>query len=132
MLPVAIIRSPLAIYFPRKTMADKKYILNLNNYRNTMYIVLNQAKQIYTAKIAEQLRALSPQTTMRCRYILYPKTKRLTDIHNVCCIHEKFFMDAVIKMGILPDDNYLYYKETSYTFGKVDKDNYRVDIEIYK
>ena len=113
-------------------MADKKYILNLNNYRNTLYIVLNQAKQIYTAAISPQVAALKPQNTMRCRYILYPKTRRITDTHNVCCIHEKFFMDTIIKLHKLPDDNYLYYLETSYTFGKVDKDNPRVDIEIYK
>jgi len=97
-----------------------------------MYIVLNQAKVLYTAAIHPQIKDLTPQKTMRCRYILYPATDRITDTHNVCCVHEKFFMDAIIKTGILPDDNYLYYLETSYTFGKVDKDNPRVDIEIYE
>lgn len=63
-------------------------------------------------------------------YTLYPKTKRLTDVSNVCSVVDKFFCDALVKMGKLEDDNYLFLPKVIYQFGEVDKDNPRVDIEI--
>ncbi|WVI66551.1 hypothetical protein pVco7_gp105 [Vibrio phage pVco-7] len=69
-------------------------------------------------------------TKVRIEYVLYPKTKRKTDVANVCSIHDKFFSDALVELGKLPEDNYEHLVEVTYRFGHVDKDNPRVDITI--
>lgn len=126
------VSSPLVVILPRKTKADKRFILNLNVYRNTYYIVLNQAKSLYSEVMEEQIKALPEMDKIKVTFTVYPKTRRLTDIPNVCIIHDKFFMDALVHDGKLVDDNYKYHCESTYKFGEVDKENPRVDIEIYE
>lgn len=63
-------------------------------------------------------------------YVLYPKTKRLTDIGNVCSVHQKFVEDALINLGTIEDDNYTFIHGSVFTFGGVDKLNPRVTVEI--
>jgi hypothetical protein len=65
--------------------ANKKFILNLNNYRNTLYQVLNKAKANYKELIVPQLEALEQFEQVFIHYRLFPKTKRRTDIGNVEC-----------------------------------------------
>ena len=122
--------SPLFVYLPRKTISDKKFILNLNNYRNTHYQSLNQAKVVYKEFIATQVLLLPEMMLISTHMTLYPKTQRRTDVPNVISIHEKFFMDALVELGKLPDDDYYHHITGSWSFGGVDKDNPRVEIEI--
>lgn len=129
---VATIHSPLSVVLPRKTKADKKFILNLNVYRNTHYMVLNQAKHLYELAISPQIDSIPQLDKITTVFIVYPKTKRLTDIPNVCIIHDKFIMDTLVNSHKLQDDNYLHHHESRYIFGKVDKENPRVDIQIYQ
>lgn len=129
---VAKLHSPLKVRLPRKTKEDKQFILNLNNYRNAHYHILNQAKQIYKETMKHQINALPALTMVAVRFVFYPKTQRITDTANVCSIHEKFFMDAVVELGKLPGDDYRYHVETGYKFGYVDPHNPRVEAEIYK
>ena len=124
---LALVHSPLSV--PRSS--KKKFILNLNNYRNTHYLVLNKVKINYKAIIYEQVMALPVFNKIAMLYTVYPKTKRLTDIANVCSVHDKFFADALVELGKIPDDNYLFLPEVGYRFGKVDPTNPRVDIEIF-
>ena len=42
-------------YFLGKTIADKKVIINLNQYRNWCFMVNNQVKQIFKESLREQL-----------------------------------------------------------------------------
>ena len=80
--------------------------------------------------MANQMRFKKPFGKVTITYTLYPKTKRRTDISNVLSIHSKFFEDCLVEYGLLPDDNYIYIPIVSYVFGKVDKDNPRVEIEV--
>ena len=118
--------SPLFVNVSQNNM----FILNLNNYRNAHYMVLNKAKIAYKNDIACQLVRLPEYSLVEVLFKLYPETKRLTDIGNVCSIHEKFFMDALVSIGKLTDDNYKYHSKTTYEFGEVDKVNPRVDVFI--
>jgi hypothetical protein len=129
---VATLSSPLVVYLPRKTMKDKSWILNLNVYRNTNRFTLNDVKVLYKGLMQEQLAKLPEMEKVAVRFILFPRTCHETDTPNVCCIHDKFFMDALVSAKKLPDDTFKYYVETSYKFGQVDKANPRVDIEIYQ
>lgn len=129
---IATLNSPLRVYLPRKKTANKPYTLNFNVYRNTMHMVLAEAKRLYSDHMFEAISCLPEFKQVAVRYTLYPASKRLTDISNVCVVHDKFFMDALVKGGKLPDDNYNYCVEIGYKFGHVDKINPRVDIEIFE
>lgn len=125
-----MIHSPLAVILPRKKVKDKRFILNLNNYRNAYYQVLNEAKKEYKRVIEPQIMALPIFTKVSVIFTLYPKTRRRTDIANVCSIHDKFFADALVEYGKLADDDYTRWSESRYLFGKVDKKCPRVDIVL--
>lgn len=128
---VSTVRSPLKVYLPRKTKKDVAFILNLNTYRNTHYQILNQAKQIYKDIVASQILTLPVMQKVAVRFVLYPPTIRKMDTPNICSIHDKFFMDALVELGKLPGDDYDHYVETGYVFGKIDRVNPRVDIQLY-
>lgn len=87
-------------------------------------------KKNYKTEMAAQIVKLPVFTKISVNYVLYPKTKRLCDISNVCCIVDKFFMDTLVDMGKLKDDNYLLVPTVSYAIGSVDKDNPRCEIFI--
>lgn len=123
---IELISAPLEVPVSKKN----KFILNLNNYRNTHFQVLNKAKKVYKEHLTERLLKLQPFNTVTLEFILYPKSNRLTDLDNVTSIHAKFFQDALTETGVLPDDNYNYVISTTSRFGYVDKNNPRVDIII--
>jgi len=121
--------SPLKIEIPRKTMKNKEYILNLNNYRNWHYIVSNQIKDAYTFAMGKQLSGLRFK---KIKIILkyFKGTERKCDRANIYCIHEKFFCDALVCHGVIEDDNDDFIKESVYLAVELDKVNPRVEIEI--
>ena len=119
------------IVSPLKVPVSKKFfILNLNNYRNAHYIVLNKAKINYKSLISNQVKKLPKFEKIEIHYVLYPGTKRRTDIGNVISIHKKFFEDALTEFGIIKDDDYKHIVRSSEEFGAVDKNNGRVEIFI--
>jgi Holliday junction resolvase RusA-like endonuclease len=120
-----MIQSPL-----RVPVGKKLFTLNLNIYRNTFYQTLNRAKKEYKAIIKKQLEGLSLSPPVTITYTYYPPDKRESDLGNVLPIHAKFFEDALVESGYLPDDNYKYINQVIYKFGEVDKANPRVEIEI--
>jgi len=124
---------PTSITFPRKTMADKKYMLNLNVYRNLNFIVNNQMKAAFTESVDNEIyrtRPEIPPPPYRFTYTLFQETKRKTDVANVCCVVAKFAEDSLVAIGILSDDNHTIIPETVYRYGGVDKENPRVELEI--
>ena len=116
---------------PLKVMASKvkSWILNLNQYRNTYFRTLNTVKINYKEKMAEQILRSPKYNKIACIYTVYPANKRSFDLGNVCCIHQKFFEDALVELGKLPDDNYNHIPLVIYIFGGVDNKNPRVEIE---
>jgi len=122
---VYIINSPLKL-----PVGKRDWAINLNIYRNTHFRKLNTTKQVYKKLLKEQIQKLPPFNKISITYILYPKTKRLCDVANVCSITDKYFSDALVEFKKLPDDNYIYMPEVTYRFGEVDKHNPRVEILI--
>lgn len=128
-----IFSMPLFILLPRKTKADKKVHINLNQYRNWQHHMNNQVKQIYKDLVG----TLNPHIfdtkfskKIELLFVMHRGDKRSVDRSNVLCIHEKFFCDALTHYECLPDDNDNYIEESRYRTGEVDKDNPRVDIII--
>lgn len=120
-----IFDSPLSV-----PVGKSKFILNLNNYRNTHFRKLNTAKINYKLIMASQIRRAEGFEKIKIHYTLYPKTKRRTDIANVVSVHAKFFCDALVEYGVLVDDNFEYLVASSESFGRVDKNNPRVEIIV--
>lgn len=116
---------PLTIQLGRK-----QYALNLNIYRNAYYRVLNDMKVRFTEEVTPQILNLPAYKTVSLTYTLYPKSKRLCDVANICSIVDKFFCDALVKNRKLEDDNYTVVKDVKYQFGSIDKENPRVTVTI--
>lgn len=87
-------------------------------------------KIAYKGLMKPQIIALPVFNKISLEYVLYPQTRRLTDISNVLSVHDKFFCDALVELGRLPEDNYLYIPEVNYRMGEVDKHDPRVEILI--
>lgn len=114
-----------------KVSAKKKFILNMNQYRNAHYRVSNKAKIEYKEFIKQQVLKRKKKFGKMCIiYTVYQPTRRRFDIGNVCSIHQKFFEDALVELGRLDDDRYNYIPMCVFCFGGIDPSNPRVDIEI--
>jgi len=107
-----------------------KFILNLNQYRNTHYRVLNSCKIRYKEHMEEQINKSDVKQKVLCVYKVYAGSKRSYDLGNVCSIHEKFFEDAFVELGKLPDDNTDYIPLVVFMGCGIDKENPRVEIEV--
>ncbi|WP_065647683.1 hypothetical protein [Pantoea eucrina] len=117
---------PLSVALSSKS----KFILNLNQYRNTHYLSLNRAKVAFGELVQEAIAGLPAMARVRLTYTVYPKNKQMFDISNVCSVVDKFFCDALVGAGKLPDDNYAHLAQVNYRFGAVDKENPRVEVAI--
>ena len=118
---------PLEVYYSEK----KKFILNLNNYRNAHYRVLSIAKKVYTENLVERIKDYSRfDDPVSLEYIYYAKSNRRLDVSNPCSIIDKFTCDALVKAGVLEDDSSKQIKQVIYKYGGIDKNNPRCELEI--
>ena len=120
---------PLEVYYSKK----KKFILNLNNYRNAHYRVLSISKRLYSENLVPRLKGFDSFTEpVSLTYTYYARSNRRLDISNPCSIIDKFACDALVKAEILEDDSFKQIKEVVYKFGGVEKDNPRCELVISK
>ncbi len=119
---------PLEVYYSK----NKKFILNLNNYRNAHYRILASAKKIYAENLVARISYPKYETPVSLTYTYYAKSKRRLDVSNPCSIIDKFTCDALVKAGVLEDDSSKQIKKVVYKYGGVDKDNPRCVLEIFK
>lgn len=123
---IHIIVAPLRV--PQSSKTD--FILNINNYRNIHGLTLNKTKVNYKDIMLPILAGLPVMDKVAVTYVLYPASRRRTDLMNVVSIHSKYFLDTLVKAGKIPDDSYHYVIKESTAFGEVDTKNPRVDILI--
>lgn len=120
-----VITSPMGIKYGKRL-----YSLNLNIYRNLHYKVLNRLKVKYKEVMEDAIKSINPVSRCRLVYVVYKGDKRRFDVANICAVHDKFFCDAMVELGRIPDDSCDYIPEVVYKFGGIDKANPRVDIYI--
>ena len=108
------VRIPMYVNVSKKT----KTALNLNKYRNMHHVSSNNQKKQFKKEMAEQIKALPKMSKIHIHYIVNPKVKRDFDVGNVASIVDKFFSDALVELGVLPDDNYKHIPSTSQQFGE--------------
>lgn len=103
--------------------------MNLNTYRNAHHHASNQAKRQYKEEMREQIGRIVKLTwpvKIRYRYFL----ARKGDVANVHAVVDKFFLDALVELGRLPDDNVQFVVGADYMFAGIDRGNPRCEIEI--
>lgn len=105
-------------------------IVNLNNYRNWNRFVEHQAKDKYSELCGPLLSGLRFGAPISLRFTLWKASARTCDRANPLCIHEKYFCDALVNHGCIPDDSDEYIASTTYETGGIDRANPRVDIRI--
>lgn len=123
---------PLSVTIPRKTKAPKRVALNLNIYRNTHHMTLNQAKAVLKEHVRQEIgriESIGPGP-WEFVYTIFPATGRAFDLGNVGSIVQKFTDDALVELGIIKDDNHKIISRVIYAFGRVDKENPRAELEI--
>lgn len=126
---------PLSVQVSKR----KTFILNLNNYRNAHFQVLNKAKKMYIEEVISAfpdkkfLVASQKQILFRkveLTYTLYQPTSRRVDISNPLSIIDKFTCDALVELGVLPDDASDNIPKVTYQWGGIDRENPRCEVEI--
>lgn len=109
---------------------NKMFSLNLNQYRNAHFQTLNTAKRNFE-KFVSGLNIKHKFTEpVEITYIIHPPTKRKYDISNIASIVDKFACDALIKCGVLQEDNYEHVTKITYLHGGIDKNNPRAEMLI--
>lgn len=93
---------PTSVILPRKTKDDKKIQLNMNVYRNLNHFTNNQIKQEFRPIKIEIFRA----EKIRISYFVEKRTKRIFDTRNITDVVDKYFLDWLVKMKMIPDDNF--------------------------
>lgn len=119
---------PTEVILPRKTKKDKKFILNLNNYRNGHFRILNESKQKFEKKMDE----LNPNGISTpnipfpwfFEYQFYLRQR--SDIANVGAIVDKYMSDYLVNIGVLPDDYSDYVNPVIYRFIDYNKNPYGI------
>jgi len=114
-----------------KTAKAKNYSLNLNQYRNNHYRVNANLKKKYHELMIPLLEGVTFPGKIGLEFKLYKGSNRISDKSNFLCIVEKFFSDAMVEAGCIPDDNDDIITYSLYTAGVVDKENPRCEITIH-
>lgn len=113
----------LPIYIETGVRKKRKHYLNLNLYRNFPYHLNNSLKR-ELKRIVEPLLP-SPEEVhyehFELEYKLYLPNRLGRDISNLLSVIDKFFCDALVENGNVPDDNYKYLKKVVYMYGGMDE-----------
>ena len=111
---------------------SKMVSLNLNSYRNLHYQVNNKLKKLLAIALKTNCKITGTITEypLHLEYTIYRKDNRKIDLMNAGSIIDKFVCDALIELGILPDDNVQYVKSALFVDGGIDKANPRAKLKI--
>lgn len=92
----------------RLQVGNKIFALNLNTYRNAHFQTLNNAKKNFKVLLYNtypEILLIRAESVI-VQYQLTPHNKKLFDTQNIVSIVDKFFLDALVEAGTIPDDNY--------------------------
>lgn len=112
---VAEIRVPTHVPVSKKVQKP----CNLNSYRNLHYHHLNNQKQNFSDIIKKRLEPLPNMKKVWLHYTIYAARRGRLDTMNVGSIVDKYFCDALVEAGKIPDDSNQEIIFTSFSFGGV-------------
>lgn len=93
--------------------------LNLNVYRNLHFYKLNFQKKAFHDFVKPLLSGLPPMEAVKLHYMVNPKGGFRLDTMNVGSVVDKFFSDALVLCGIVPDDDYKHVVKNDFEFGSL-------------
>jgi len=112
---------------------NRRFSLNLNQYRNAHYQTLSKAKRVFHQEVFNELRFVKKiQHPVGIHYSVIAGSKRKFDISNICTVVDKFFCDAMVKENLIDDDDYRYIAELLYSYGGYEKGNQHVLAQVYE
>lgn len=120
----------------RKTSKPRFFTLNLNEYRNAHFHVLNKAKREYAKLVQKQVEDLALKEMcafhgrLKLRFVYYHPGFNRVDLANVCSIVDKFTCDALTDLGLWPDDDSRTIVAVRYSWGGIDAIHPRVELKI--
>ena len=120
-----VIESPLSV-----NVGKKKFMLNMNPYRNAHYQVLNKAKQEYKRVMKDEILSLPNMEKIVIDYEITFGDNRRRDGMNIASVTSKFFLDALVEYNVLKDDNYKNVLHEEWNPCGVEKDNGKVTIYL--
>lgn len=110
-----IYKIPIKIKIAKTSKAKRQYFrLNMNEYRNTHYQVLNKAKLLFKKYVKKVYSTNHLNSPITIEYTLFHKTNRKFDQNNIYSIADKFFCDYLVDTHIIIDDNYHYIGLTKF------------------
>jgi len=104
--------------------------LNLNVYRNLHYYKLNHQKKAFHAFVEPLLSGLPSMEAVKLEYQINPKGGSRLDTMNVGSVVDKFFSDALVLCGIIPDDDYKHVVKNDFEFGYLSPNDPHVLVTI--
>lgn len=112
---------------------NKSTVLYSSNWaRNAHFHFLNKAKKHYHELVASRLTEFEPiKGKFACRYTYYYKNSA-SDAPNVVSQIEKALLDSMQIIGLVENDNVKFHTHASWRVGGQDKENPRMEIEIYE
>ena len=117
-----------------QTSKTKKFILNLNSYRNLHYRSLSSAKNKYKQLVLTKLYKRKHRKILKkpltIQYDYWHGNARKHDVLNQISIIDKFALDALVSGGLLEDDNSDVIKQYIITDRGIDRENPRAEMRI--
>lgn len=109
------VRIPTYVHVSKKN----KKAVNLNVYRNLHHHHLNTQKKNFADEVKPLLRDKPRAERVWIHYTVFaPRNGRL-DTMNVGSIADKYFSDAMVEAGKIPDDNQEHIVLSTFSFGGV-------------
>ena len=114
---------PLPTYTKGRGDKKKTNILSLNVFIHLHPFAKGKCKDDYYAVVEEFVKTLPKYKTIPPTYTIYLNNKRKKDLDNYTFPMHKFLMDALVKGGVIVDDDYDYVTKITTKFGGIGDNN---------
>lgn len=91
--------------------------VNLNIYRNLHHHHLNTQKKNFTDEVKPLLKDKPRANKIWIHYEIFAPRRGKLDTMNIGSIVDKYFSDALVETGKIPDDNYNHIVLSTFSFG---------------
>lgn len=122
---------PLSVMLKRKTKKDVKISVNLNAFRSMHHRTYTEAKVEYCRVMGKQIRSFDPVAgKLHAHYDYYAAMDNGPDLDNFVGGAKKYFQDAMVKHGLIEDDNVNFIVSNSEKYRGIDRKNPRIEVSI--
>ena len=110
-------------------VGKRKYNLSMNTYRNLHHQISSRLKRDFNNYIL-QFKFKRYEKPIKIHYTLYFKDNRRRDLMNFVAVVDKFALDALVKRGVIQDDDYKHVIGYTVAYGgKAERNCIKMEIE---